>query len=329
MLENNVLKVDKLSGVLEAYAEKAGQPSNMSEHRPEFKKQLQVFFDHHDEFYTETDLTNGCLSWAYGLKNWMGHADPRTEGKDRNDYLVQYVHPILQDWYRCIVMALTMVFTERKVHYLRSRFTISVPMRDKRGDYHLVKQMAMVFGKDEKKKVVSFINSFTIFGAYLGEPLDLQFFDGKKKVTRKIRDDILSRMAEFLDPCMEIDPDSGFSLTRDDFFVLDIIRDLRSQGRKRTIPAIQKRLEKRKGKRVSESAASKRLERMHDDVKWILRLHDKIPEEYYMGKAKIYLPPFKDVFELADFLDQCSIIYVIRQYLQKRNFPKAKNVKKI
>jgi hypothetical protein len=327
MSENNVLKADKITRILDEYRKNIGEPSNQGDHRPFFKEALERFFDHHDEFYSETSLKTGLIAWSYGLNSWMGHEDLQA-GVDRNDVLVQYVHPLVRDWYKYMVLALTAVFTERSVHYLSSRFCISVPMKDQRGNYHLVKQMAMVFGKDKDQKVVSYINSFSIFGPYFGENLNPQFFEGKNKVDAKEDKVIRLRLAELLDPCIEIDPDSGFSLSRDDFAVLDIIRDLRNEGKTRNVRSIKRRFVTKRGDIASEQAVTQRLKRIHKALKWIMKLDKDVPEEYSKDKNKKFMPALKDVYELADFLDQSGILFVIRQYLQKRGYPKAKKKQK-
>ena len=329
MSASKVLMKDKLSTVLAKYQTAVGQAVNQIQHRTKFKHDLQFNMDHHDEFYHETGLTNGRICWAYGLQEWMGHKDPLTGEKgDPNDHLVRYVHPLLREWYRYILMGLTLVYTERKVHYLSTRFSISMPMRHKSGEYHLVKQMAMVFGKDQKEQVASFINSFTIVEPYYGEPFDLQFFEGKKKVQEKERQSILSRLADHLDPCIGIDFSSGFSLSREDFIVLDIIKELGGRSRNRNIESIRKRFEKKTKKTVTTKAIDRRLDRLFIDLKWILGLDTGLITRRVDGKVKKYMPVIKDVFELADFLDRCGITYIIHKYLRKRNFPKAKKVKK-
>jgi hypothetical protein len=311
MLENRVLVKDEISPLLDKYRAGIGIAENNSGNRDRIKEVLE-HFNHHDEFYAEMGIRDGSITWAHGMNNWLRHPDPEIN-VSANDYLVQYVHPFIAGWYRYFLLAMTKIFTERATQYLTSRFCISVPVRDKEGHYYLVKHMGIVFGKDEKDQLASTINSYFICGAYHGEPLKVEIFESNEKT----EDQASSRLLELVYPCMEINSPKLQTLTHVDFFFIDLILEVISNGETRTAKSVREAHDRKKKKAIGKEAIKKRLTRLKQRLQWLLCL-DVLPQEYLSGRNKEFLPNYRNIFELVSFLEQSGIIAQLKNYFDKK-----------
>jgi len=138
------------------------------------------FFGHHDEAYVISDLKSNQITWTLGIEKWLGYLEGEKTPL-RIDFMSQYVHPFLRDWYQIINDAATLVLAGHPTKFLKSRFVLSVPMKKRDNKYVLVKQMSMPFEYDEEGKVGKFLTSFTLFDQYRGEPMSLELFETTKK----------------------------------------------------------------------------------------------------------------------------------------------------
>ena len=144
----------------------------------EFWEFLSKTFNHHDEFYTVMNLQERRITHLHGLKTWLGHQEPVVDGVEgvALDYLSQYVHPLLREWYELFLHAAILHFTDIETKYLASRIVISIPMRHETQGYELFKQMVMPFGRTAQGKIVSLVSSYTSFGPFRNEPMRMKFY---------------------------------------------------------------------------------------------------------------------------------------------------------
>ncbi|HEV2478597.1 MAG TPA: hypothetical protein VGS79_02990 [Puia sp.] len=148
-----------------------------------FWKFLSKVFDHHEEAYTVTDLQEKRITHLHGVKTWLGHEEPMVDGPEPVplNYLSQHVHPLLRGWYELFLHSAILHFTEINTEYLVSRIVISIPLWHATQGYVLVKQMVMPFGRTLEGKIVSLVNSYTIFGPYRNEPMRMKFYKGAEE----------------------------------------------------------------------------------------------------------------------------------------------------
>ena len=245
---NRVLRNDALSGLLTDYQQKlkGKEIHDPDERLDRFRKFLRSF-RHHDEAYTETDLKTGKIGWSLGVHKWLGHRDP-SDGISPIDYMEQFAHPFIQDWYRYYVKAITLAFIRRTTTYLESRFTITVPMKNHKGEWLLVKVMSMPFGKTKDGQLVSMINSFSLFGTYQGEALKMQISDANQRIPDG--DESYKDFRRLMAGCMDFGQHPN--LTENCFKYGAIIRSLMERQQEITLGAVWEAYNRRYNKPGSE-----------------------------------------------------------------------------
>jgi hypothetical protein len=289
--------------------------------RARLKKILQ-HYRHPGEFYIESDLSTGYITWTHGFHDWMQHPDPKA-GVDTIDALSQYIHPLIAPWYRVFLWAITKIMTELPTQYLSSGFCITVPMRAGDGEYLLVKHMGLEFGKTIHGEPGALLNIFDIYGAYRSEPMSIELWEGMQKPGNQETE----RLHRYVHPYMDIQSRVNLTLTLGDFFIMDRIAELIALNIPRTCDQLEKIYEKVKGRPIGLDALKQRLNRLHRRLKWLLWLDKKMPADYRAGENERFMPDYQDVYALVDFLQRSGIIAQLRYYYRERGFkpPPKKN----
>lgn len=309
MTGTRILKKDGISHLLQDYSNSL-EPELVNKNELAKVKRFLRAFNHHEEFYTETDLKLRQISWSYGFEKWLGHPDKELKNA-APDHFAHYVHPFIADWYRYYNKALMVIFSERppdKLTFLQSRFVMYIPVRHVNGKYLLVKQMTMPFGLNSKGQVVSFINSYTIFDVYQGEPFRPGIFEGNQPMTEEA-----SRLHELICSCINA---LAFKkkLTPSHFDIIENVHQMREAGEITDIDTLAQRFKgRKKGKALSRESMQKNLNRMLERLQWLLGVDRWEKEETVNGKRR-QLPDFRDVFRLIDFVDQSGMVDVIRHH---------------
>lgn len=309
MPPNRVLKKDTITPMLVDYSKKIDVAVNNKAHRKRFKEVL-VAFDHHDELYTETDLRLRRITWSHGVKKWLGHDDPEINTTPI-DFISEYVHPLVRDWYKAFENAATLTFTQKQYTYLKSRYTIMVPVRNANGQYVLIKQMSMPFGFDKDGQLVSFINSFTLFGTYRGgEPLKLEVYEGPDRVN----DGTYDHIENLIYPCIRLHKKDN--LTQSFFSIIDIIRELKENGEAVNSRNISKHFKGLKRTEIKRESATTYLNRIR--LRLTSLFLENLPREEKKKIIKEQLPNFKDPLQLIDYFEQSGILNLLRKYYQNK-----------
>jgi hypothetical protein len=304
MLPNRVLKKDTIIPMLKEYGDRIDIAVNNIEHRKRFKEVL-VAFDHFDELYIETDLKSRHITWSHGVNKWLGHPDPEIDKTPLN-FMADYVHPLIRDWYEAYVNAATLTFTKKQCNYLKSRFTITMPVRKANDEYVLIKQMSMPFGFDENNNLVSFIHSFSIFGTYSREPVKLEIFEGHEKMEDGTYHDI----EDLIHSCISLRSENNLSKTL--FSIIDNINQLKQKGEVVNTRNLSKHFKGLKRAKVADESTAKYLNRIRKHLMWVLRL-DHLPQEDKKNYQKKYLPNYENALELIDYFEQSGILNLLRK----------------
>lgn len=209
-------------------------------------------FDHHDEAYLLTSLETGEITWSQGILKWLGYPDVVPGMPLPPDYLSQHIPVSVRTWYQVFINAAILAMKEEKVEYLATRFVINIPLRRPNGQVTLVKQMMMPFHFDSKKRIVSLIHSFTLFGDHReGDPLQPGVFHREEKKDH-IYEKIIQKVAG---ACRPIFPKEN--LTRAHFEQLDVLAELRKTPTEINLDSMVAALEEGKSeKRARDSVRS-------------------------------------------------------------------------
>jgi hypothetical protein len=312
MNEKRELLEDSITPKLVSYSKKIGEVADRYiSKREEFRRVLE-WFNHHDEFYTETDLKLQKITWAKGINSWLGYADPiiNEKSKPSLDYISEFVHPVVKNWYNIFTKAAILIFTQidtNKVKNVKSRFVITIPVMKENGQYVLIRQMSMPFGKDDKGRLVSFINSYTVFGAYRGEPMKLEVYDEGNN----LKEDIYKQIEDQVCSCLDVFEKEN--LSPELFSIIDVIADLRKSGIDVNYKNIGIHSRSRKAK--SEDAIKKSLGRINEKLRGILKLDKKDQKQY----NREFLPPYKtSKQQLIDYFIQSGFISLLKKHSRQQ-----------
>ena len=312
---NRVLKNDKLTALLNSYGEQLRQKEVVD------PKKLERFLDflkkyrHHDECCVESSLKNGKITWSLGVKKWLGQKDP-TEGATHGGYMEDFTAPFIQDWYKYYVKAITLAFTKRKLTYLESRFSITVPMMNHKGECLLVKVMSMPFGLTEKGELITLVSSYSIFGTYRGESMVMEIWDADRKIPHT--DDSYTEFRRLIAGC--IDFGAGSNLTPNCFRYAAIIRTLIEGQKKPNLDSVWKAYKKKHNKDVARSAVAKGIREMRDRLIGLLGA-DKLTEED-IAPWQPFRPDHEDHFPLIQFCVESGIVDIFKTHKEIKNIRK-------
>jgi hypothetical protein len=305
-----VVKRDIFSDKFKLYRTIIGDPFDEESLVPKFKRLLKKV-NHHEDFFIETDLKSGKFSWNYGIQKCLGYTATEHQQLE-GDFISEKVHPVVREWYTIYVQAITWLFTHIKTQPLASRFTITVPVKHKDDHYILCKQMSMPFAHDKRKKWVSFLNSYSMFGAYQGEPLKLRIHLGDRKAEDKMH----KEMENLIYRCLDVD--TGVNLTNPQFSMIEIYADLKHKGAELTSKSVVDRFNAGKTTNKADGYDRKAFTNIKKRLACILGL-DPFPPDDKINYRQEYLPDYKNNFKLIDFCEQSDILKHLRKYQLEKN----------
>ena len=310
-----VLSNDRLPGLLMGYRDHLQEKEVADADRLQRFREFLEKYRHHDEACVESDLQKGTVAWSLGVEKWLGHPEP-TRGETEIDYMEQFTHPFIQDWYKYYVKAITLAFTNRKITYLESRFTITVPMKNSRDQWLLVKIMSMPFGLTKDNELMTIVSSYSIVGTYRGESMVMEIWDADNKIPHT--DDSYTEFRQLVAGCMHVR--RQLRLTPNCYRYAAIIRALTEEQKKVDLDTVWKAYKKKHKKDVSKNAVTKGIREMRDRLIKLLGTGQLTDDD--IAPWQPFRPDHEDHFPLIQFCVESGIIDLFKTYKEKKYIKK-------
>lgn len=248
-----------------------------------------------DQFYFLTDLKKGEITWSFGVQKCLGYEDEiKSEA-----FFPSLVHPFIQNWYSAWAFPFYKEYEDYINLYQDTLFkdSITLPIRKSNGDYITVKQNSISFQFDEKGRLVSHLNIFSVFNTYKGEPMQPKIFHDTGKPI-----DIEKRHKEAIVNYIDLTPKQEF--TKDEFKMLNRCYEIRNEQSRNNI--IKEEFS------LSEQTCGRILGIIKTKISSILHL-----DQSYSSNDMKYLPVFRDVYDAVVFIKESWILDILAYRYQK------------
>jgi hypothetical protein len=182
--------------------------------------------------------------------------------------------------------------------------------------------MIMPFSMTHDFEVITLMNAFSVCGPYIGEPMLTQFMEGSKPIAH----DIFSTFITPLCPSMEIaESPKGRTLSEEDWVFIDSIMATH-EVKRLDYKNIASSLHTRNLEVPNMPAIKKRIQRLPTKLTWLLGIDLKPPSVCLQEKNKDFLPEYRDILQLLDFMHKSGILPLLRHYYESKRRPKDQMV---
>jgi DNA-binding CsgD family transcriptional regulator len=149
-------------------------------------------------FFFEVDLPGFELKNAHGIQRWLGYPEKEFSLKLYWNHLS---HPSRKQSLLLLAQQLyeTLCKGVYPLEFMVQRFSSWVPLKHYNGHYVLAQKTSSVFQYDNRNRLTSYLNEFTIIGDYQGEPMNPRMYNSYgERETVKEKEIMEKTIARFL-----------------------------------------------------------------------------------------------------------------------------------
>jgi hypothetical protein len=152
-----------------------------------------------ERFFFIIDMPDFEIFQTAGISKWLGYSDNQFK---LHDYWENVVHPECQISLLMLAHQLygSLCTGIYPLQFMVQRYSSKVALRHKDGHYLLAKKTSSIFQYDNKNRMLSYLNEFTIVGSYSGEPLEPRMYNSYGEREFEKEKEILDKtMKKFLE----------------------------------------------------------------------------------------------------------------------------------
>ncbi|HRH61115.1 MAG TPA: LuxR C-terminal-related transcriptional regulator [Chitinophagaceae bacterium] len=130
---------------------------------------------HYEKFFFVINHQKFITEHVHGVHRWLGY-------NDRDFTLMKYfsiVHPshLVAQMTNVYELLEALIAGNWPVNFMSHKFISTVALRHAGGEYLLFKRLAWPFQHDDKNRLLSYLNEFTLVGAFNNEPYSARMTD--------------------------------------------------------------------------------------------------------------------------------------------------------
>jgi hypothetical protein len=127
---------------------------------------------HYERFFFIMNLHKMQIEFPNGIERWLGY-------NERDFSLLRYleiIHPshTAAHYITSVKLIEGLMRGDWNIEFMKHRYITNIALKHKKGHYLLCKRLACIFQYDEKRRLLEYINEFTIVGEYADEPYSVR-----------------------------------------------------------------------------------------------------------------------------------------------------------
>jgi hypothetical protein len=152
-----------------------------------------------ERFFFIIDMADFEIYQTIGINQWLGYSDIQFSLRD---YWENIVHPQCKKSLLLIAHQLysSLCIGKYPLQFMVQRYSSRVALRHRDGHYLLAKKTSSIFQYDDKNRLLSYLNEFTIIGDYNGESIEPRMYNsfGDREVEKE-KEILEKTMEKFLE----------------------------------------------------------------------------------------------------------------------------------